>query len=105
VASAVAPRRVPDRTCVACRTVRPKRDLVRIVRAPAGDVTLDASGRAAGRGAYVCRTSDCLDKAISKGALSRALKTPLPSGLRDALAGSLTIANANNIEGGARGQE
>ena len=44
----------------------------------------------AGRGAYVCRTEACLDKAINKGALSRALKTPLPADLRDALAGSLT---------------
>ena len=72
------PRRVPDRTCVACRTVRPKRDLLRIVRTPAGDVVADETGRLAGRGAYVCRTEACLDQAITKGALSRALKTPLP---------------------------
>ena len=70
----------------------------------------DESGRAAGRGAYVCRTEACLDKAITKGALSRALKTPLPVDLRDALAGSLTNdtmpMNMNTtIEGGARGQE
>ncbi len=76
---------------------------MRIARTPAGDVMLDESGRAAGRGAYVCRTGDCLDTAIKKGALSRALKTPLPADLRDALAGSL---NPNQtIEGGARGQE
>jgi predicted RNA-binding protein YlxR (DUF448 family) len=75
---------------------------MRIVRTPTGGVTLDESGRAAGRGAYVCQTGDCLDKAITKGALSRALKTPLPSELRTALAGGLTNMN---IEGGARGQE
>ena len=104
----VAPRRVPDRTCVACRTVRPKRELLRIVRTPAGDVRADESGRAAGRGAYVCRTEACLDKAITKGALSRALKTPLPADLRDALAGSITndpMPMNTIIEGGARGQE
>jgi predicted RNA-binding protein YlxR (DUF448 family) len=77
---------------------------MRVVRTPAGDVVVDETGRAAGRGAYVCRTTDCLDKAITKGALARALKTPLPAGVREALAGSLTNLNTT-IEGGARGQE
>jgi Predicted nucleic-acid-binding protein implicated in transcription termination len=81
---------------------------MRIVRTPAGDVIVDRSGRAAGRGAYLCRTTDCLDKAITKGALHRALKTPLPIDLREAVAESMTTTNTNlnmNIEGGARGQE
>jgi len=77
---------------------------MRIVRTPAGDVAADESGRAAGRGAYVCRTIDCLDKAITKGALSRALRTPLPADLSTALAEGLTNMNTT-IEGGARGQE
>jgi predicted RNA-binding protein YlxR (DUF448 family) len=77
---------------------------MRIVRTPAGDVVIDATGRAAGRGAYVCRSSDCLDKILTKGALSRALKIPLPSDVREALAGSLTQTDTI-IEGGARGQE
>jgi predicted RNA-binding protein YlxR (DUF448 family) len=76
---------------------------MRVVRTPAGDVAVDEIGRAAGRGAYICRTSDCLDKAINKGALSRALRTPLPVDLRAALTGGLT--NENTTEGGARGQE
>ncbi len=84
--------------------MRPKRELLRIVRSPSGDVIIDESGRAAGRGAYVCRTVDCFDRAITKGALSRALKTPLPADLRDALAGSLTDTT-RPIEGGTRGQE
>ena len=54
----------------------------------------------------MCRTGDCLDKAIAKGALSRALKTPLPADLREQLAGSITNTTINTIiEGGARGQE
>jgi predicted RNA-binding protein YlxR (DUF448 family) len=67
-------------------------------------VVLDETGRAAGRGAYVCRIGECLDKAITKGVLSRALKTPLPTELRTALAGGLTNLNPI-IEGGAGGQE
>jgi len=76
---------------------------MRIVRTPAGDVVPDETGRAAGRGAYVCRTGDCLDTAIKKGALSRALKTPLPEQLPQGLAGSVT--NIELTEGGTRGQE
>jgi len=51
------PRRAPQRTCVACRTTRDKRDLLRVVRAPDGSVSFDASGKAAGRGAYLCATA------------------------------------------------
>jgi predicted RNA-binding protein YlxR (DUF448 family) len=63
----------------------------------------DETGRAAGRGAYVCRTGDCLQIAIKKGALSRALKTPLPQELPQVLAGSFTTNES--IEGGTLGQE
>jgi predicted RNA-binding protein YlxR (DUF448 family) len=76
---------------------------MRVVRDPSGNVALDESGRAAGRGAYVCRTAECLDKAITKGALSRALKTPLPTDARTALGEGLM--NLDKIEGGARGQK
>ncbi|MFL5675452.1 MAG: RNase P modulator RnpM [Chloroflexota bacterium] len=105
-----APRRTPDRTCVACRTVRPKRDLQRIVRTPAGDIIADDTGRAAGRGAYVCRTGTCLETALAKGALSRALKAPLPPEVRARLAGSITTNTTKTddtmtIEGGISGQE
>lgn len=81
---------------------------MRIVRTPSGDVVLDETGRAAGRGAYICRSVVCLDRAITKGALTRALKAPLPTDLREAVAGSLAITDTNmktTIEGGARGQE
>lgn len=97
-------RRVPTRTCVACRTSRPKRELVRIVRTPDGRVTVDETGRLAGRGAYVCRSAGCLTIANTRGALSRALETPVPT----ALLASIDLGAATNhdtIEGGARGQE
>jgi predicted RNA-binding protein YlxR (DUF448 family) len=71
---------------------------------PDGRVTVDPTGRAAGRGAYVCRDQACLDKAIRKGALSRALRTQLSEDQRATLAGSATAYIAN-AEGGSRGQE
>jgi predicted RNA-binding protein YlxR (DUF448 family) len=84
--------------------VRPKRELVRLVRTPDGTVTVDPTGRLAGRGAYVCRSEACIDKAIAKGALSRALRTQLPADLRTSLLGSASPYLMNN-EGGSRGQE
>ena len=54
-----APRPIPTRSCVACRTARPKRELVRVVRTPGGAMVLDETGRAAGRGAYLCRDAAC----------------------------------------------
>jgi predicted RNA-binding protein YlxR (DUF448 family) len=87
---------------VACRTSRPKQELLRIVRSPLGVVTADPSGRANGRGAYVCRDTDCITNAINRGTLSRALEIPVPPELRDELLGSVPELT---IQGGARGQE
>ena len=88
---------------MACRTARPKRDLQRIVRTPDGDVVLDPSGRLAGRGAYVCVGTDCLSKAITKGALTRALETQLPATF---LANAATgVDSTITTEGGPRGKE
>lgn len=71
------PRRkhVPIRTCIVCRQSRGKRDLVRIVRSPEGVVQVDPSGKAAGRGAYLCRAGVCWRGALTGGRLSAALKT------------------------------
>ena len=100
----VADRRAPGRTCVACRTTREKRDLVRVVRTPDGRVLLDAGGRVAGRGAYLCADGSCARIALDKGILSRALRVPLPDDVR----GELERRAADDepiIQGGARGQE
>ncbi|HEV2356637.1 MAG TPA: YlxR family protein [bacterium] len=70
-------RRVPQRQCVACGQVRPKRELVRIVRTPAGDVRVDATGKVSGRGAYVCPDDACVDRAVRGGRLAGALAQPL----------------------------
>lgn len=67
----------PQRTCVVCRESKDKRDLIRIVRTPAGAVVVDPTGKANGRGAYLCRQADCLEKGIHKGRLAQALKTIL----------------------------
>lgn len=65
----------PERTCVGCRDRAPKRDLIRVVRAGAGAVALDATGAAPGRGAYVHADAGCMKEALGTGALVRALRT------------------------------
>ena len=64
----------PQRTCIGCRRVRPKGELVRLVRGGDGLAVVDRQGMAAGRGAYACPTVECLDKALAAGRLARALK-------------------------------
>ncbi len=70
-------RKVPIRTCVACRTSRPKRELVRIVRTVDGTLLIDQRGKVSGRGAYLCPDSLCVDKAVKSHQLERALERPL----------------------------
>ena len=64
-----------------CRSSKDKRELLRVVRTPAGDVVFDASGKANGRGAYVCREEACLTGAVERGGLRRALEVDVPSTL------------------------
>lgn len=78
-------RKIPMRQCVGCRTRRPKRELVRVVRSPEGEISIDSRGKKPGRGAYVCRDPECLKKAIRSRALSRALDTPVPEEIFDLL--------------------
>ena len=69
------PKHVPVRQCVACRTAKSKRELLRIVYDQSGQVSLDPTGKKPGRGAYVCRTRACLEQAIRGHKFDRSLKT------------------------------
>ena len=80
-------RHIPERTCVACGTRKPKADLLRVVRSPEGRVSLDPTGKAPGRGAYVCGPG-CWDSAIGRGRLARSLASTLSSDDMEALRSS-----------------
>jgi predicted RNA-binding protein YlxR (DUF448 family) len=67
----------PQRSCVACRSTSAKRELVRVVRTPAGSVEVDLTGKKAGRGAYLCPQPECWQAAFKKGRLDSALKTKI----------------------------
>ena len=79
------PKRIPQRQCLGCREMKPKAELVRVVRSPEGAVSVDLRGKAPGRGAYVCRSADCLKKALRSKALGRALGVEIPPEIYDAL--------------------
>ncbi len=68
-------KKVPMRTCIACRETKPKMEMTRVVKTAEGDIFADPTGKAAGRGAYVCSNPDCLKKVEGKKLLNRAFST------------------------------
>ena len=71
-------KKIPQRQCMGCRERKEKRELIRVVRAPDGGVSLDFRGKAPGRGAYICPDMACLKKAIRSKALDRSLEVTIP---------------------------
>lgn len=70
-------KRIPQRTCLGCRTTKPKRELIRLVRTAAGRVEFDTTGKARGRGAYLCPNVVCAGRALQASTLNRALRVSL----------------------------
>jgi hypothetical protein len=86
---------VPHRTCVACRTERAKRDLIRVVRAAGtGELTVDLRGKSSGRGAYLCPDAACLERGLADGSVGRALGTTIDEPTRERLRVELADALA-----------
>ena len=71
-------KKIPQRQCMGCRERKAKRELIRVVRTPEGEVNLDFGGKMNGRGAYICPQSECLKKAIRSKALDRSLEVTIP---------------------------
>lgn len=90
---AVSLRKIPMRQCLGCREMKPKRELVRVVRSPEGVLSVDFRGKAPGRGAYVCRSVECLQKAIRSRALERSLQTAVPPEVMTALSAEMEAAD------------
>lgn len=78
-------KRIPMRQCVGCREMLPKRELIRVVRSPEGEIALDFRGKNPGRGAYVCAKTECLARAKKSRALERAFGCAVPDEVYDAL--------------------
>ena len=83
------PKKVPMRMCVGCREMKPKRELVRIVRSPQGEVHVDTTSKAQGRGAYICPDCACLEKAQKNKGLERAFEQKVPAEVFETLRGEI----------------
>lgn len=78
-------KKIPMRQCLGCREMKPKRELIRVVRSPEGEISLDFKGKAPGRGAYICPAPACLKQAIKAKALERAFSTQIPKAVYEKL--------------------
>lgn len=83
----------PIRMCAGCRTHAPKKDLIRVVRTPSGEVVVDLQEKTPGRGAYICRRSDCYNKIRKSRALERMLKSSITELQYDEIASMLREEN------------
>lgn len=71
-------KKIPMRKCVGCNESKSKKELVRIVRSPEGDISLDTTGKKSGRGAYICPSADCLKKAVKSKRIDKILEVTVP---------------------------
>jgi len=78
-------KRIPLRQCVGCGEMKGKRDMVRVLRTTENEICLDITGKKNGRGAYVCRSGECLQKARRNRGLERSFKMSIPNEVYDAL--------------------
>lgn len=79
------PKKIPLRQCLGCREMKPKRELIRVVRSPEGEISLDFHGKKPGRGAYLCPQPECLKRIRKSKALERAFSLPIPEEVYDGL--------------------
>ena len=87
-------KKIPMRQCLGCREMKPKRELIRVVRSPEGEISIDFRGKAPGRGAYLCKNSGCLEKAIKGKALERAFSAVIPEEVYEKLLGEMEAEHA-----------
>ncbi|MBR2489011.1 MAG: YlxR family protein [Clostridia bacterium] len=78
-------KKIPMRMCTGCREMKPKKELIRIVKTVDGEIALDFTGKLNGRGAYVCKNKECLEKIRKSNALSRAFQTAVDGQIYDKL--------------------
>lgn len=78
-------KKIPLRMCNGCGEMKPKKELIRVVRSPEGVISLDRTGRAPGRGAYVCPSAECLKKMIKSKRLERVFSQPIPDEIYETL--------------------
>lgn len=86
-------KKIPMRQCVGCREMKPKRELIRVVRSPEEEISLDFRGKKPGRGAYICPDAQCLARAKKSKALERAFSCAVPDAVYDMLCEQMENGN------------
>lgn len=89
-------KRVPQRQCMGCNARRPKKELIRIVRTPEGEIRIDLTGKLNGRGAYICPSAECFRKVRKSGRLAKMLETAIPDGIYDGLEQQITALDVQS---------
>ncbi len=84
-------KKIPERQCIGCGEIRPKKEMFRVVRSPEGELSIDFTGKKSGRGAYLCPDEKCLKKAIKSKKLGRSLNCEVPEELYDILANEIAF--------------
>ena len=82
-------KKIPTRLCIGCQEQHPKKELLRIVRSPEGDFSVDLTGKKAGRGAYICNNKECFDKAVKEHRFDRSFKCTVDKNIFDELSEQL----------------
>ncbi|MBQ7931739.1 MAG: YlxR family protein [Clostridia bacterium] len=89
-------RKIPERRCVGCVGTFPKKDLIRVVRSPEGEISIDFTGKKSGRGAYLCKSEACFRKAKKSGILKRSLECEISEEIYTELEKEIRLAEAEN---------
>ena len=91
----MANKKIPMRQCIGCGEMKPKKEMIRVIKTAEDEIILDTTGRKNGRGAYICPNADCFAKAVASKGLERSFKMPIEKSVYDKLAKEL-----ENIEAG-----
>ena len=83
-------KKIPLRMCTGCMQMKPKKELIRVVRSPEGEVSVDLTGKKSGRGAYICKDIECLEKAVKAKRLGRNLEVSIDESILNRLKEEIT---------------
>ncbi len=86
-------KKIPMRQCGGCGEMKPKRDLIRVVRSPEGEISLDLTGKKNGRGSYICNSIDCFKSAVKRKSFERAFGTKIPEETVETILKELSLEN------------
>ncbi|MBO5571689.1 MAG: YlxR family protein [Ruminococcus sp.] len=90
------PKKIPMRMCLGCNEMKPKMELIRVVKSPEGEISLDFKGKAPGRGAYICRSTDCLSKARKARRLEKSFSCKIEESVYEVMMNELGSEEENS---------